>query len=308
MSVVNLDELGSPSARGRPFRDRFPRPNFMTLTVVAALLVTPSVGLLAAELRDPAAEHAQLAREADEALRGDLFEHGIAQFASAGAPTRALAALGVEVVVPERTFHLESGRAVLTGNPVATADAERALETLAVELARYPASFLERARLHRLLLCSKLHEGTEAIPSLPNFHGTLLVDVNADAPFLRRLLHHEVFHFADYADDDQLSHDPAWLALNDHYFVYGSGGRFVRDRGAGRFSAELPGFVSRYATSALEEDKAETFAMRMVAPRTFAALVAEDPILLAKSAAVEAQLHRLSPALDARFFEGIDLR
>jgi hypothetical protein len=280
-----------------------PRPDFMTLTVAIALLVTPSVGLLAAELRDPAAEQARLAREADEALRGDLFEHGIAPFASTRAATRALAALGVEVVLPERSFQFESGDHTLTGDLVTAAAAEYALDTLAVELARYPASFLNRARLHRVLLCANLHEGSEAIPSLPNFHGTLLVDVDADAPFLRRLVHHEVFHFADYADDDQLSRDPAWLALNDHYFVYGDGGRFVRDPGAGRFSAEIPGFVSRYATSALEEDKAETFAMRMVAPREFAALLAEDPILRAKSAAIEAQLRRLSPALNAQWIE-----
>jgi hypothetical protein len=295
------------SAEGR-FRDRFPRPNFMTLTVLAALLVTPSVGLLAAELRDPQAEQARLAREADEALRGDLFEHGIAPFSSTHSARATLAALGVEVVVPERAFRMESGSALLSGDPAATVETERALETLAVELVRYPASFLKRARLHRLLLCAHLREGREAIPSLPNFHGTLIVDVDADAPFLRRLVHHEVFHFADYADDDQLSRDPAWLSLNDHYFVYGSGGRFVRDPGAGRFSAEIPGFVSRYATSALEEDKAETFAMRMVAPRAFAALLESDSILRAKSAAVEAQLQKLSPALDARFFQAVDPR
>jgi hypothetical protein len=287
----------------RRFRDRLPRPSFMTLTVAAALLITPSVGLLAAELRDPAAERARLAQEAEEALRGDLFEHGLTPFASASRATQALTALGIEVLVPERTYQFESGDHRLTGDAVPAAAAERVLQTLAVELARYPASFLHRARLHRLLLCGKLHEGSEAIPSLPNFHGTLLVDVDADAPFLRRLLHHEVFHFADYADDDQLSYDPAWLALNDHYFVYGDGGRFVRDPGAGRFSSDLAGFVSRYATSALEEDKAETFAMRMAAPREFAARVADDPILSAKSRAIEAQLHRFSPALDGYWFE-----
>ncbi len=284
------------------FRERFPRPNFMTLTVVLALLVTPSVGLLAAELREPSAEQAELAREADEALRGDLLEHGLVPFDGTRSAVRALAALGVEVLQPERAFQMESGEALLTGSPVVSADAERALETLAAELARYPASFFERARLHRLLLCSNLHEGKTPIPSLPNFHGTLIVDVDADAPYLRRLVHHEVFHFADYADDDQLSRDPAWLALNDHYFVYGDGGRFVRERGAGRFRSDLPGFVSRYAMSALEEDKAETFAMRMVAPRAFAELVARDPIVRAKSQAIDAQLRRLSPALGGRFF------
>ncbi len=279
----------------------------MTLTVVLALLVTPGVGLLAAELRDPGAERARLAAEADLGLRADLLEQGFAPAAESSA-VRALSKLGIEVLAPERAFRLESGAAVLTGGPSSARARDRALATLAGELQRYPAQFLARARLRRLLLCASLHEGDEPIPSLPNYQGALLVDSDADAPYLRRLVHHEVFHFADYADDDQLSRDPAWLGLNDRYFVYGSGGRFSREPGAGRFSAEIPGFVSRYATSALEEDKAETFAMRMSAPREFAALIAADPILRTKSAALEVQLQNLDPTLDERFFAAIDAR
>jgi hypothetical protein len=62
------------------------------------------------------------------------------------------------------------------------------------------------------------------------------------------------------------------------------------------------------STSALEEDKAETFAMRMCAPEQFAALLQDDEILRAKSTAVEAQLRKLSPALDDDFFRLIDGR
>ncbi len=280
----------------------------MTLTVALALVVTPSFGLLAAELRDPKAESERFAREADAALREDLVEQGFVPLAAREPNVSALAALGIEVLVPERAIQLESGPAALSAEPPSSALVQRALAPLAAELSRYPAAFFERARLHRLLLCESLHEGSEAIPSLPNYHGALLVDVDADAPYLRRLVHHEIFHFADYADDDQLSSDPAWLALNDRYFVYGDGGRFRREPGAGRFSAEIPGFVSRYATSALEEDKAETFAMRMAAPAQFAALLAKDEILSAKSRAVEAQLRKLSPALDDHFFSTLAAR
>ena len=304
-----MSEFAREPAAETRFRDPFPRPSFMTLTVALALVVTPSVGLLAAELRDPKAETERFAHEADQALRADLLEQGFAPLASSASPDVArLAALGIEVLIPERAVSLESGAATLTAQPASSAALTRALAPLTAELARYPAAFFERARLRRLLLCASLREGTEAIPSLPNYHGALLVDVDAEAPYLRRLVHHEVFHFADYADDDQLSRDPAWLALNDRYFVYGDGGRFRREPGAGRFSAENPGFVSRYATSALEEDKAETFAMRMTAPKRFAELLVNDATLRAKSAAVEAQLRKLSPSLDDRFFAAVDAR
>jgi hypothetical protein len=300
--------LPEPESSAPRFREWFPRPSFMTLTVALALLITPGVGLLAAEMRDPSAERASLAKEADLALRADLIEQGLAALDGQSADVTRLAKLGIEVFAPERAFQLESGGALLTGATISVQARDRALATLAGELARYPAEFLARARLHRLLLCAKLQEGSEPIPSLPNYHGALLIDVEAEAPYLRRLVHHEVFHFADYADDDQLSHDPAWLALNDRAFVYGLGGRFLRQPGVGRFTADIAGFVSRYATSALEEDKAETFAMRMSAPRQFAQLLAADAVVRAKSGALEAQLRKLSPAMDNRFFASVDAR
>lgn len=278
-------------------RDRLPKPGFWTLTVGLALLVTPSVGLLAAELRDPKAETERLAREADSALRADLLDHGLTPLVTGASIPLGLR--GVEVLVPRKELRLESGVATLTGRAPGRAATQAALVTLTHELSRYPSELLARARLKRLLLCSGLREGNDAIPSLPNFHGTLIVDVDADSPFLRRLLHHELFHFVDYSDDDQLTRDPAWQALNDPYFVYGSGGRFAREPGAGRFTAEFPGFVSRYAMSALEEDKAETFALRMSDPARFAGLVAADPVLRAKAAAVDAQLLALSPSFAA---------
>ncbi len=297
------------SELGDGFRLRLPRPSFMTLTVLAALVITPTVGLLAAELRDPKAESERLAHEADLSLRADLLAQGFAPLSAAANPdVRTLAALGIEALAPERSFQLESGGAALSGKPAATSALDVALAPLAAELARYPRAFLERARFHRLVLCSGLREGENEIPSLPNYHGALLVDVGADAPFLRRLVHHEVFHFADYADDDQLSRDPAWEALNDRFFVYGSGGRFLRHPGAGKFTADRPGFVSEYATSALEEDKAETFAMRMVAPHALAERMQQDSILRAKSASVEHELRLLSSALDDRFFHEVDAR
>jgi len=290
------------------FRERLLRPSFMTVTVALALLVTPSVGFLSTQLRDPIAERARWAEEADLALRADLLAQGLAPVRGKSPAVARLAELGIEVFAPERVFHLESGRAQLQGAPISDGNRERALATLAPELGRYPAQFFSRARLRRLLLCSSLHEDSEAIPSLPNYRGSLLLDVDADASYLRRLVHHEVFHFADYADDDQLSHDPAWLALNDRDFVYGSGGRFLREPGVGRFTDQIPGFVSRYATAALEEDKAETFAMRMSAPEKFAELIAEDAIVRAKSAALETQIRKLSARIDARFFASVDSR
>ena len=63
--------------------------------------------------------------------------------------------------------------------------------------------------------------------------------------------------------------------------------------GSARLTDELPGFVSKYATSALEEDKAETFAFLMAAPARLQAIAARDAVIRAKIAAVKAELLRV---------------
>ena len=53
-------------------------------------------------------------------------------------------------------------------------------------------------------------------------------------------------------------------ALNDEGFSYGQGGAAMRDSGAGWYNHLQKGFISRYSTSGLEEDKASVFACLMV--------------------------------------------
>jgi hypothetical protein len=128
------------------------------------------------------------------------------------------------------------------------------------ELGRYPVPFLRKIRLAGVVLTEDLAENETPIPSLPNVGGLLLIDVASVESDLVRSLHHEVFHFFDLADDGRVSPDPEWDALNPPNTSYGSGGRTLRGAWAARPTNELPGFVSTYATSGVEEDKADTFA------------------------------------------------
>ena len=106
-----------------------------------------------------------------------------------------------------------------------------------------------------------------------------------------------MFHFVDFVDDGLLSGDEAWERLNRPGFVYGGGGRFMRDPGSARFTDALPGFVSRYAMSAVEEDKAEVFSFLMTAPRKAECVARGDTTLDAKLAAVRRQIARVCPAM-----------
>lgn len=272
------------------------RPGFMGATVVVALLATPSFGFLARRLNDEHALAKERAEEADAALRADMLDQGWEPLSGGQALNERL---GVELLVARRPFRLELMNGPLAGMTASERDVAAAVELLDRELGRYPPRFFEKSRLRRVLLCSDLRERAVPIPSLPNYHSTLLLDVAARADFLRRLVHHELFHFADYASDNCIDHDPAWEALNDHFFSYGSGGRFAREPGSARFDPALPGFLSRYSMSALEEDKAEVFAFSMVMPEAVAEVARRDRVVARKVDAIKGELARLSPGFEA---------
>jgi hypothetical protein len=271
------------------------RPSFMTVTVSLALLATPSFGLLAQKLHDEQAAAASVAADLDERVRSELLSEG---FRAHSARTDG----EVELLSAERSVRLALAGGVVRCGPPAPLLLERATRVVRAELERYPREFLVATRLRRVLLCEQLHEGELRVPSLPNYEQSLLLDTDASDAFLRRLIHHEVFHFADFADDGELARDPGWARLNDRWFVYGSGGRFVRDGEASHFAENLAGFVSRYATSALEEDKAELFSFMMTEPGRLSELALRDAIVAAKLAALEQQVVKLCPALRPGFW------
>jgi hypothetical protein len=170
------------------------------------------------------------------------------------------------------------------------------VQVVGAELARYEPSFLAAVGLERVLLCRDLSEGEKSFPSMPNVQHTLILDTDSPAPFLRRLVHHELFHFADFADDGELKHDAAWTALNERHFVYGFGGRLERHEGSAQWSEQRLGFVTEYAQSALEEDKAELYSLAMMAPARVAERAQRDRVLARKLARLASQLQRFDGA------------
>lgn len=277
------------------------RPSFMGMTALCAVAGTALVGFVAERAHDPAEARAELLADADESARDELLAMGSSALGSARA-ARLLGERGVELLVAQRAFELPLGNGPVAGRPPGEAVRARAEVLVAEELSRYPRSLLRRARLYRVLLCEGLTESGRPIPSLPNYQRTLLLDVEATPDFLRRLVHHELFHFADYAGDEQVQHDPSWAALSGDDFVYGSGGRFLRDPRSSLPGSAPPGFVTGYATSALEEDKAETFSFLMTAAGALAERTRADGVLAAKVARVKQELAKLSPELDDEFW------
>ena len=204
----------------------------MAVTAAVALLGTPTLGFLAERLHDERAVAAARMEDADQALREQMLEEGFQPLAALESAVALSSALGVELLAAERAFRLELMTGALSGSPPDSKAVRGVSELVRGELSRYPRAFFRASRLRRVILCADLHEGNLAIPSLPNYHATLLLDVGSSPEFLKRLLHHELFHFADYADDDQLQHDPHGSGSTSAFSSTGPAGDFCASRAA----------------------------------------------------------------------------
>ena len=74
--------------------------------------------------------------------------------------------------------------------------------------------------------------------------------------YIRIVLHHEYFHYIDYADDFNYD-DDGWDELNQKGFEYGDGGDSEREWI--KLEKNQIGFINHYSTTALEEDRAEIY-------------------------------------------------
>jgi hypothetical protein len=270
----------------------------------AVMVLTPGVGVLADSLYDEQA-HARIVQEHEAALqRARLLERGWRPLTSWDV-SELRTSHGVEVRVATRVFNMLAGNGTVEGRKPDSGHLDTTLPILLAELRRYPPGMLRMLNMERVVLVSDLKEETFAIPSLPNVENTLLMDVQSPPDFLRRLIHHEVFHFMDFADDGEVGDEGSWGSLNEPLFRYAAGGRTMREPNSAALTDELPGFVSLYARSAVEEDKAELFAFLMVAPTKVADIASRDHKVASKVRALLEIVSRSSPVLAARLQDAV---
>jgi hypothetical protein len=206
--------------------------------------------------------------------------------------------LEIEIVPAFASIRESSSNQFVTARAIDEGDLAAYTPILVGELGRYPASALRAAGLERVVLCRELRYAGQRRNAVPDFEGrTLYLDVGrgmSHAGYMRRVLHHDLYHMIDLRDDGQLGVDPAWASLNPDGFHYGDGGRNSQDRAdTSVLTDAYPGFLNHYATTAVEEDKAETFAWLMTDPDELERRSRVDPILAAKTARVRDQARGL---------------
>lgn len=187
---------------------------------------------------------------------------------------------------------------------------------LAEELNLYPRTFFGKADLSGVILARDIwveQQGVARNVAGYIFDGKILASVSYTYKVnhrdkQRRYLHHLIWHQIDSLAGT-LWEDPEWVALNQEGFEYGlhsKGGVHDRSSESGLLSSDYPGFINRYGTGNVPDDKADLFAYLMVAHHWVEARAAEDPFLRAKVSTIKKRLAEFDPVFDAAFWEKID--
>ena len=218
----------------------------------------------------------------------------------------------VRVVTPDGPVAITVAGVLLQVAPAPEDRLRDYLPMLAEELAVYPTELMVQVQLNHVVLCTHLSLDAKQTVGLVDFgRGDLYLDVNylgVNPAYARKTIHHEFFHLLDNQSRGNKGEDADWAALNPPEFRYGEGGRAALSNPniTTEFSDLTPGFLSRYSTSDVEEDKAEVFAFLIVRPNSVAERVRSDPVVRAKVARIKAQLIAFSPDMDNSFWERVN--
>lgn len=219
---------------------------------------------------------------------------------------------GLKVVWKDGVYPVKSYHGLIQAANASLSDLERYAPTLAGEFLIYPPSLVRRSRLARIVLCRDLSFAGQARAALPDYeHDTLYLDVvsgNYNNAYQRSVIHHEFFHIIDYRDDGEVYSDLQWAKLNPGTFRYGTGGVNMQENRLSSLPTELPGFLTTYATSGVEEDKAELFAHMMVDYAVVGKRATTDKIIREKISAMKRLLGKFCSEIDEPFWNAVNRR
>ena len=177
---------------------------------------------------------------------------------------------------------------------------------LAAELGKYPMPLLQKSKLKGIAIVKNLSVAGQRRAAMPDYENEILyLDFQRGAhnpAYQAHVIHHEFFHLLEQElNGSAYFKDPEWAKLNPKNFRYGKGGN--KQRGNDNFALVHPqsGFINRYSTSALEEDKAEIYAALFIPGerKKINAMAAKDTHLAAKIKMMRRILHAIDPAIPA---------
>ena len=171
--------------------------------------------------------------------------------------------LGLELFIPLDKYYLNTPSFDLESNPATDTDLDLYSPLFMMEWWIYPKSFIKKVNLHRITFVHDIKFTTDnytqertGCPEYNQTHSIILAIKERNLAYIRIVLHHEFFHYIDYAHDKSFD-DDEWENLNQKGFEYGNGGDSEREWV--KLEKGVMGFINHYSTTALEEDRAEIY-------------------------------------------------
>ncbi len=219
---------------------------------------------------------------------------------------------GIVVRFAEGSFRQPRGSWSISGAEPSSEELTAYLPLFVQEWSLLPRPFVEPTRLRRIVIAADLACSGERRGAIPDFRArTLYYDARIaqhSPAYRRRTVHHEFFHFVDFADEGGLEWQEDWTDLNPPGFRYGRPRSLRGDSDPGRLLRSVPGFLTEYSTYDIGEDKAELFSWMMTEGEVVARRCRNDARLAAKVRVLRAALRRFCPDIDRGFWERIRTR
>ena len=160
------------------------------------------------------------------------------------------------------------------------------------EFDKYPERFLRKTKLRGIAFASDviLEEGGQKRTAIPDYSEEILIfdykrGDHGDT-YQRHVMHHEFYHMIEEEfNKSAYWKDPHWNKLNNGNSIYGNGGAGVQHLSdMSIFNHPSTGFVTKYAMSSIEEDKAEVFAALFISDeyKKMMEWSRDDKVLLSK--------------------------
>lgn len=212
---------------------------------------------------------------------------------------------GLKAEVLSASLDVKPRGYTLTAKAPVPAEMSKYTPLFVKEWSLYPASLPKAAKLEKITFGAGLAVDGQARAAVPAFGlSTMLYDPGMGAHnshYQRVVIHHEFFHMIDWRMRF-LEKDPEWKNLNPPDFRYGSGGDKMRTSGVGELTDTIPGFLTRYGTAAVEEDKAELFAHLIVDGDFVRKRAAADRVLQSKIDLLKTRLKKFDANMGDGFW------
>lgn len=196
-----------------------------------------------------------------------------------------------------------TGRFNYTVTATNDSDLLKGSQMLNEEFAKYSTETIKKAGLKKIYLVKDLSVNGQLRSGMPDpiLEDALYFDISnryissEDGAYIRRTFHHEFKHLIDYnLHGSYTASDPAWESCNTSSFRYGSGGSSMySDPEYAHKSHPETGFINGYATSGIDEDKAEVYANIMTNPEYLQNLANLDSALSCKVSATQQMQRQL---------------